>query len=153
TLEPNNIRYRYLRVWLDAWERVDIRALHALLEKIFDDAASLSSYAQIAFINSVLLRNPVAADRAMAATTANTFALSGGVVQVTRAYAQGLVARMKGDDDVALAAFGAARTEQEKVVGAQPDDWTKSPALCLLGLIDAALGRTQEALSEGRRAV
>jgi serine/threonine-protein kinase len=57
---------------------------------------------------------------------------------------------MKGDDDTARAAFNAARTEHEKVVQAQPDD---SAALCLLGLIDAALGRKHEALSEGRRAV
>src|SRR5438445_2008781 len=60
---------------------------------------------------------------------------------------------MKGDEDGARAAFNAARTEQEKVVRAQPDDFTNSAALCLLGLIDAALGRKQEALSEGRRAV
>jgi tetratricopeptide (TPR) repeat protein len=61
-----------------------------------------------------------------------------------------LIARMKGDDDTTRAAFNAARTEHEKVVRARPDD---SAALCLLGLIDAALGRKQEALSEGRRAV
>src|SRR5262249_19193216 len=68
-------------------------------------------------------------------------------------YAGGLVARMKGDEDGARVAFSAARTEQEKVVGAQLDDWTQSYALCFLGLIDAALGRKQEALGEGRRAV
>jgi len=32
-------------------------------------------------------------------------------------------------------------------------DFTQSAALCSLGLIDAALGRKQEALSEGRSAV
>jgi tetratricopeptide (TPR) repeat protein len=60
---------------------------------------------------------------------------------------------MKGDEDGARAAFSAARTEQEKVVRTQSDDRTESGALCFLGLIDAALGRKQEALSEGRRAV
>ena len=40
--------------------------------------------------------------------------------------------------------------EQEKLVRAHPDD---AGALCVLGLIDAALGRKEEALSEGRRAV
>ena len=76
-----------------------------------------------------------------------------GSIVFTRAYAAGLVARMKGDEDGARAAFSAARTEQEKVVRAQPDDLTQSVELCSLGLIDAALGRKQEALSEGRRAV
>ena len=71
----------------------------------------------------------------------------------TRAYAAGLVARMKGDEDAARVAFSAARTEQEKTVRAQSDDRLLSAELCSLGLIDAALGRKQEALSEGRRAV
>src|SRR5205814_1474345 len=44
----------------------------------------------------------------------------------------------------------AARAQQEKIVQAQPD---YGPALSVLGLIDAALGRKEEALREGRRAV
>ena len=40
--------------------------------------------------------------------------------------------------------------EQEKIVQAQPD---YGPAVCVLGLIDAGLGRKEEALREGRRAV
>jgi serine/threonine-protein kinase len=47
-------------------------------------------------------------------------------------------------------AFNAARTEQAKNVAAQPD---YGPAWCILGVIDAALGRKEEALHEGRRAV
>src|SRR5205814_8487199 len=46
--------------------------------------------------------------------------------------------------------FTAARAEQEKIVQAQPN---YGPALCVLGLIDAGLGRKEEALREGRRAV
>ncbi|PYK40536.1 MAG: hypothetical protein DME60_07845, partial [Verrucomicrobia bacterium] len=50
----------------------------------------------------------------------------------------------------AHAAFSAARVPQEEAVRARPDD---GGALCVLGLIDAALGRKEEALREGRRAV
>ena len=50
----------------------------------------------------------------------------------------------------ARSAFTAARAEQEKIVQAQPN---YGPALCVLGLIDAGLGRKEEALREGRRAV
>src|SRR5262249_15345866 len=53
-------------------------------------------------------------------------------------------------DTKAGPAFTAARAEQEKTVQAQPN---YGPALCLLGLIDAGLGRKEEALREGRRAV
>jgi hypothetical protein len=44
----------------------------------------------------------------------------------------------------------AARAQQEKIVQAQPD---YGPTLCVLGLIDAALGRKDLALDEGRRAI
>src|SRR5439155_14580323 len=54
------------------------------------------------------------------------------------------------DDEKARSAFTAARAEQEKIVQAQPN---YGPALCVLGLIDAGLGREEEALREGRRAV
>jgi tetratricopeptide (TPR) repeat protein len=57
---------------------------------------------------------------------------------------------MTKDEGKARSAFVAARAEQEKIVQAQPDD---SRALCTLGLIDAFLGRKEEALREGRRAV
>jgi hypothetical protein len=39
---------------------------------------------------------------------------------------------------------------QEKTVRAQPN---YGPPLCVLGLIDAGLGRKEEALQEGRRAI
>jgi len=72
------------------------------------------------------------------------------MVKFGRDYVQGLIARMKGDTVAARAAFSAARAQQGEAVRARPDD---GAALCVLGLIDAALGRKEEALREGRRAV
>jgi tetratricopeptide (TPR) repeat protein len=63
---------------------------------------------------------------------------------------EGVIARTAKDDAKAQAAFTAARAGQEKIIQAQPN---YGPALCVLGLIDAALGRKEEALREGRRAV
>ena len=57
---------------------------------------------------------------------------------------------MVNDDKKARLAFTAARAEQEKLVQAEPN---YGPPLVVLGLIDAALGRKDEALREGRRAV
>jgi serine/threonine-protein kinase len=57
---------------------------------------------------------------------------------------------MTKDDAKARSGFTAARAEQEKILKAQPN---YGPALCVLGLIDAGLGRKEEALREGRRAV
>lgn len=71
-------------------------------------------------------------------------------VHLSRSLMEGVIARMTNDDEAARSAFSAAHIEQEKLVQAQPD---YAPALCVLGLIDAALGRKKEALREGRRAV
>jgi serine/threonine-protein kinase len=50
----------------------------------------------------------------------------------------------------ARSAFADARTQQEKIVQAQPN---YGPALCVLGVIEAGLERKEDALREGRRAV
>src|SRR5207248_11226456 len=71
-------------------------------------------------------------------------------VILNRPLLEGVLARMVNDDEKARSAFTAARAEQEKIVKAQPN---YGPPLCALGLIDAALGRKEEALREGRRAV
>src|SRR5437763_4494562 len=57
---------------------------------------------------------------------------------------------MTNEEHKAQLAFTAARAEQEKKAQAQPD---YGPAWCVLGVIDAALGRKEDALREGRRAV
>ncbi len=71
-------------------------------------------------------------------------------MRFNRPFVEGVIARMNNDDAKARSAFTAARVEQEKIVQAQPN---YGHALCVLGLIDAGLGRKEEALREGRRAV
>src|SRR5262249_42651460 len=71
-------------------------------------------------------------------------------VKFSPRFVEGLIARMTKDNDKARSAFTVARAEQDKIVRAQPD---YGPALCVLGLIDAGLGRNEEALREGRGAV
>ena len=70
-------------------------------------------------------------------------------VNYPHAYWEGVVARWQGDSAKAKAAFAAARSELEKVVDEQPEF---AQAISLLGMIDAGLGRKEEALREGRRA-
>ena len=65
-------------------------------------------------------------------------------------FMEGLIARSMHDEEKARAAFTTARTQQEKTIQAQAD---YAPAVCMLGLIDAALGQKEEALREGQRAV
>ena len=60
-----------------------------------------------------------------------------------------VAARALGDQDGARRAFDAARAQVEPVVREQPD---YAAAWSALGLIDAGLGRKEEAVREGRRA-
>jgi hypothetical protein len=57
---------------------------------------------------------------------------------------------MTKDEARARTAFEVARAQQEKIVQAQPD---YGPPLCVLAMIDAALGNKDLALEEGRRAI
>ena len=71
-------------------------------------------------------------------------------VNYPHTYWEGVVARWQGDPAKAQAAFAAARKEVVKTMEKQPD--FHPGALSLLGMIDAGLGRKEEALREGRRA-
>jgi hypothetical protein len=95
-------------------------------------------------------RNPEVARNTLKAFGKNRPHLSTDNVPLTSLLLEGVIALMTKDDAKARSAFTAARAEQERTVQAQPN---YGPALCVLGLIDAGLGRKEEALSEGRRAV
>jgi len=149
-LEPNNIGHRLVRAWIDVKERANTRAVRAVLEEILADNPES---ARLRFDLALYDRDAVAADHALAALGAlgeDTFGAGRGGMQFCRAYLQGSVARMKGDAAATHAAFTVARAQQEAAVRAQPD---YGPPLGVLGLIDAALGRKEEALLEGRRAL
>ncbi len=150
---PTKSNYaRLLPAWIDFHERADCRPWHDVLEKILaENPASARDLTRGRFFVSLYERDPAAAERVLTTLEYPVMNSRGfGGVKFTPAYARGVVARMKGDAAGAQAAFNAARVEQEKAVTADPTDASK---LSLLGLIDAALGRKEDALSEGRRAI
>jgi TolB-like protein/Flp pilus assembly protein TadD len=150
---PTKSNYaRLLPAWIDFHERGDCRPWHDVLEKILaENPASARDLTRGRFFVSLYERDPVAAERALATLDYPVMNARGiGDVKFSPAYARGLIARINGDAAGAYAAFSAARAQQEKLVRAAPEDASK---LCSLGLIDASLGRKEEALREGRRAV
>jgi len=70
-------------------------------------------------------------------------------VNYPHAYFEGVVATCQGDLEKAGKAFNVARGEIAATVERDPEF---APAISFLGMIDAGLGRKQEALSEGHRA-
>ena len=90
-----------------------------------------------------------AAERA-APVLAQKHSLQWSFPELGRDFWVGLIARLKGDETSARAAFMRARAQQEEEIRGLPDD---AVLLADLGLIDAGLGRKEEALNEGRRAM
>jgi TolB-like protein/Tfp pilus assembly protein PilF len=74
----------------------------------------------------------------------------GANVRTPRSFCEGLAARVFGDNEAAMNAFADAREEMETVLKKQPD---YAEAISVLGMIDAALGRKEDAIREGRRAI
>ncbi len=70
-------------------------------------------------------------------------------VNYPHAYFEGVVAICQGDPEKARSAFQLARAEIAAVVERAPDF---APAISFLGMIDAGLGRKEDALREGRHA-
>ena len=91
--------------------------------------------------------DPAPAERALVALGDND-CWGEAPITLSRNFGEGLLARMTKDEARARTAFEAARAQQEKIVQAQPD---YGPTLCVLGLIDAALGRKDLASDEGCR--
>ena len=130
--------------------KADTNPLHKLIDSIrATNPFALPEVADTWMLCALAERDPAAAKDALIASGENT-PLNNDVFRFNRPFVEGVIARMTKEDDKAQSAFTTARTEQEKIVQAQPD---YGPPLVVLGLIDAALGRKEEALREGRRAV
>jgi TolB-like protein/DNA-binding winged helix-turn-helix (wHTH) protein len=130
--------------------KADTRPLHQLIDSVrVGNPGALSDIASPWFICALAERDPTAAKDALIAAGQNV-SPGNQSIRFNRAFAEGIIARMMKDEDKAHAAFTTARAEQEKIVESEPN---YGPSLVVLGLMDAALGRKEEALREGRRAV
>ena len=127
----------------------DAKPLHQNIEEVrAKNPAALPSIADSWFLCALAERDAKAGEAALAALGDSTF--GDDATQFSPDFGRGLLARMTNDENKARAAFTAARSAQQKRVQEQPD---YGPAISILGLIDAALGRKEDALREGRRAV
>ena len=148
-IRPNDAETKVTLAFVQLYWKADTRPLHQLMDEIrAKDHGAIQSVAAGWLECALAERDPGAAADALAAMGENT--LGNTIPTYSPRFVQGLIARMTKDDAKARGAFTAARVEQEKLVRAHPDD---AGALCVLGLIDAALGRKEEALREGRHAV
>jgi TolB-like protein/Tfp pilus assembly protein PilF len=147
---PDNVETRTSRDQYYVFWKADTRPLRRAIDAILAQGpGAIASAADVWFFCALAERDPAAAERALVALGDNPCWVEDAIF-LSHSFGEGLLARMTKDEARARTAFEAARAQQEKIVQAQPD---YGPALCVLGLIDAALGRRDLALDEGRRAI
>jgi len=150
TIIPNDVATKGARAAVDFLWKADIRPLHQMIDSILaGDPGAISEVSDNWFICGLAERDPTSAERALVALGDNPW-WGDNAVTLSHNFGEGLLARMMNDQARARTAFTKARTEQEKIVLAQPN---YGPAVCVLGLIDAALGGKEPALEKGRRAI
>ena len=150
SISPGDHFVRSELVRLDFLERGELDSWRNQLSTIEKEGSAAASRMAFQLVSCAL----AARDRE-AAARALTFIPAEGVVDVRsnalfpREWLVGLVAQSFGDKAGAQTAFTAARPILERMTVEQPE---YAPAWSLLGMIDAALGRKENAIREGRHA-
>ena len=105
--QPDNFDARIARAQLDVSWRADTRPLHALIAaRLKESPAAAKQLAQSRLDLALSERDVVGIEQAMAELGDN--------VQFSRAFWEGVIARMKGDAAAAHSAFSAARTDETR---------------------------------------
>jgi TolB-like protein len=148
-ITPDDIAVASSIAFVDLDWRADTAPLHQFIDRLRSERLSgVGDTADIGFLCALAERDWAAAEQALTALGNDPF--WGDLVTLRRQFGEGLLARAMHDEGRAQKAFAAARLEQEQIVQQQKD---YGPPVCVLGLIDAALGNKEAALQEGRRAM
>jgi len=146
---PGDATSRVARALVDLESRGETQsAREAIHTVVAEDPSAVDAIAEQWFYLALCRRDANETARSLA-----SIAPEGTVpvnVRMPKNFCEGIAARARGDASAAEAAFASARAEMEKLVDEQPE---YAEALSVLGMSNAALGRKEEALSAGRRAV
>ncbi len=157
-VNPNAHLFSIARASIDLKKSGDPAPLRAVLRAIPRDFDPGGTVATVGIRLSLMEGDFAEAARILAASAHNRFTDSGfgGTASMIDGYTfpktwyEGLVARAHGNIDKAQHAFEEARRVVEADLAQWPDDMK---AIMMLAFIHAALGRKEDALREGRRAV
>ncbi|PYK38702.1 MAG: hypothetical protein DME60_10835 [Verrucomicrobia bacterium] len=148
-LAPNDVALRMQRAGVALNWRADPKPQHAAIQTILAENTNVAALVADQWFQLALLeRDSAAAERALAAMSPG--GCQDGSIPFPNSWCEGLAARLRGDESAAGVAFTNARKELEKTVRDQAD---YAEGLCVLGIIDAALGNRENAIREGQRAV
>ena len=150
TLNPNDIGLRMHRAGIEVRSRADLESVTRILQEfVSENPSALKDIAWGRFEVALFHRDLSAAGDALRRAEGSEALARAQDIGFPHAFFEGWLAEMKGDEKTARERFLVARAEQEKAAPNQ----TVSKNLVVLGLIDAFLGRKQEAMGEGQRAL
>jgi tetratricopeptide (TPR) repeat protein len=148
-ITPADPLMRVARGAVDFEWRADTSRLHAVINDVIaEDPNAGAAFAQDWLVHALCERNPDEIRSAL--TLIPREGITSVTVRICHPFYEGLAARALNETDAAKNAFVAARAEMEKIVQAEPD---YPQALSVLGMIDAALGRKEDAVREARQAI
>ena len=148
-LAPDDVVTRLGRAQVELVWRANLRPYHdGIRAFIAENPKAVADVAAEWFGVARYARDASEATQALAAISPDGDLSSG--IFFPHAWYEGLAALLRNDTTTARDAFSRARREVEFTLQKQPD---YGPAFSVLGLIDALLGRKEEAIREGRRAV
>jgi TolB-like protein/cytochrome c-type biogenesis protein CcmH/NrfG len=151
SIVPDDVGAKVGRAGVDLDSKSDTDPLHQTIDSIrASNPGVLQRIGEKWLLCALAERDAPAAKDALIACGDNPISLTGESTFFGRPFFEGVIARMSHEDSKARCAFTAARAQQEKIIQAQPNN---GPDFCVLGLIDAGLGRKEDALREGRRAL
>jgi Predicted integral membrane protein len=149
TLAPEDPTLRVGRAAVEFYSRGDTQPLHRAIDAILAQNPSAGSAVAIQWLTLAMCER----DWAGVAKAVSNIPPDGISTENTwfpKSWFEAIAARARGNSASAQAAFSTARAEVEKIVRDQPD---YGEPLCVLGMVDAGLGRKEDAIREGLRAV
>ena len=148
-IAPKDVPSGARRALVDLEDRADPKAFETRIDAILADDAN----AALGFVNPwlvVLLRERDSVGVQRALSNMDNGGCFDETIPFPNGWCEGLAARVRGDKSAARARFESARKELGETVRNQPDD---AAAVCALGVVNAVLGNTEDAIREGERAV
>jgi TolB-like protein/Tfp pilus assembly protein PilF len=145
---PGDANTRVARALVDLESHADVQPVHETIQAILvEDPSTVDAIADQWLYVALCRRNEAEITSALASIP--ELGIIPFNVRMPRSFCEGLVARAQGNLTAADNAFSTTRTEMEKALREQPD---YAEALSVLAMSDAARGRKEDALNEGRRA-
>ena len=146
---PGDATSRVARVLVDLESRGETQSARETIHTIVaEDPSAVDAIAEQWFYLALCRRDANETARALA-----SIAPEGTVpvnVRMPKNFCEGIAARARGDTSAAEAAFASARVEMAKLVDEEPE---YAQALSVLGMSEAGLGNSHDAVQHSRRAV